>query len=182
MNMLHVALLNETWLYKYDTQARRLFQNIKEEKGICIIRKDRDSREGGIAIAYDSSKITLKKLNLDCLKSKKDFEILAARGKIRGYKEEMNLISCYIPPKLTKAQSLEFLDLFSDTIAEVKQSLEGWIVIGGDWNNRQFDLALDMYPDVKKLATEPTRKDKILDILATNINDYIYKNYSLPPN
>ena len=51
-----------------------------------------------------------KKLNLNSLKNKPKLEIVVARGKLRGYKKEINIFSCYIvPPKLTKAESIDFL-------------------------------------------------------------------------
>ena len=173
MNNLSVSLLNETWLYKSDTQAGHQLKQISQEHGIEVIRKDRDSRGGGVAIAFDSSKISLKKLNLDILKNKKQFEILAARGKIKGYKKEITFFSCYLPPKYPKAESSDMLDTLSEAIAESKKSSEGWIVIGGDWNNRPLSDELVMYPDIQQLKTKPTRKDRILDILAMNCLDSI---------
>lgn len=93
MNDLTTALLNETWLYRSDPQAKKLLQQIAEENNIRVIRKDRDSRGGGVAIAFDTTKISLKKLNLNCLKNKKSFEILAASGKLKNYKKEITLFS-----------------------------------------------------------------------------------------
>ena len=73
MNALSVALLNETWFFKSDPQTRKLLIEIGQENRIEFIRKDRDSRGGGVAIAFDTNKIKLKKLNLNCLKDKKTF-------------------------------------------------------------------------------------------------------------
>ena len=61
MNRLSVVLLNETWLYRNDKQAKHsILQEIKNEAGIEVLRKDRDSREGGVVIAFRSEDITLK--------------------------------------------------------------------------------------------------------------------------
>ena len=70
-NKLSLSLLNETWLYKNDPQAKKLLLDIKQEHGVEFIRRDRDSRGGGVTIAFDSKLISLKKLNLDSLKKKK---------------------------------------------------------------------------------------------------------------
>ena len=150
MNNLTTALLNETWLYRSDPQVKKMLTSVTEEHGIRFIRKDRDSRGGGVAVAYDSSKINLKKLNLNCLKKKNHLEIVVATGKLKNYKKDVTVISCYIPPGLSKNESAEFLDALSDVITEVKKKVEGWIVLGGDWNGRPLDLALDMYPEIKK--------------------------------
>ena len=121
----------------------------------------------------DSNIMSLRKLNLNSLKNKAHLEILAARGRLRNYKKEINVFSCYIPPKLTRQQSTEFLDTLSDAIAECKMSSEGWFVIGGDWNNRSLVDILDVYPDLKRIETPPTRKNNVLDILLSNIGQYV---------
>ena len=85
-----------------------MLREVAEEHEIRFIRKDRDSRGGGVAVAYDSSKISLKKLNLNCLKNKNHLEIVVAIGKLRNYKKDVTVFSCYIPPKLSKNESTEF--------------------------------------------------------------------------
>ena len=166
INKLSVALLNETWFYKSDKQAKHLLQEMKNETGI---RKDRDSRGGGVAIAFNSNQIMLKKLTLKSLKTKPHFEIVAARGKLRGYKKEVNVFSCYLPPKLNRSESTDFLDTLSNAIAEAKTSSDGWFVVGGDWNNRSLTGILDMYPDLTQIKTLPIRKDNILAVSYTHL-------------
>ena len=60
MNDLTLALLNETWLYKSDKQVQKQLKNIKDEFGLDIIRKDRNSRGGGVAVAFNSNELLLK--------------------------------------------------------------------------------------------------------------------------
>ena len=173
INVLSLAILNETWLYRSDPQAKKLLLDLKNEHNIDIIRKDRDSRGGGVAVAFNSKVLSMRKLSLTTLNTKKHFKILATRGKLRGYKTEITVFSCYIPPKLTKNQSVEFLDLLTDAISEAKTTSEGWILIGGDWNNRSLQSLLDLYPDIEMLKTPPTRKDNTLDIVCSNFNNFI---------
>ena len=71
MNKLSFVLLNETWFYKSDPQTKNLLQEINREHGIQFIRKDRDSRGGGVAVAFDSNLMTMKKLNLETLKKER---------------------------------------------------------------------------------------------------------------
>ena len=173
INNLSFALLNETWLYKGDPQAKKLLSDIKIEHNIEIIRRDRDSRGGGVAVAFDSSLMNLRKLDLSALNGKKRFEILAVRGKVKGYKNEITAFSCYLPPKLTRQESADFFDVLTDAIAESRTTSEGWITVGGDWNNRPLAPVLDLFPEIKKLSTPPTRKDRTLDILCNNFNPYV---------
>ena len=62
--------------------------------------------------------------------------------------------------------------MLSNAIAEAKSTNKGWFAIGGDWNNRHISTALEIYPDLKILETPPTRKDRILDKIASNFNDF----------
>ena len=87
MNKNTVALLNETWFKKGDSHLKGILGNIKLEHEISFIRRDRGSRGGGVAIAYDMKKIELKKVHLKSLRGK-DFEIVAAAGKIIGVKND----------------------------------------------------------------------------------------------
>ena len=104
MNKIAVSLLNETWLYKNDSQMKKVLSDMLLEEKIGIIRKDRDSRGGGVAIAYDTTLISLKKMNLDSLKNKKKFEIIAARGNLRNYKKSCLLYTSPSPRDRQKSR------------------------------------------------------------------------------
>lgn len=43
MNKLSVTLLNETWLYKLDKKGKKQLQEMRDEFGFDIIRRDRNS-------------------------------------------------------------------------------------------------------------------------------------------
>ena len=51
---------------------------------------------------------------------------------IRGYKKDVNIFSCYLPPKLSKVESAEFMETLANAIAEAKITSDGWFVVGGD--------------------------------------------------
>ena len=70
------------------------------EKKIVLLRKDRNSRGGGVALAFDSSVASFSKLKLRSLVGSQ-FEILAAAGKIHGFKKKHLVFTCYVPPSFT---------------------------------------------------------------------------------
>ena len=115
---------------------------MKNEYNIELIRKDRDSRGGGVAVVFDNKSTHLKKLDLKSLKAKPQYEILAVRGKVKGYNKDLTVFSCYLPPRLLMKESTEFMDLLTDAISEAKQSSDGWMLVGGDWNGRSLNLSL----------------------------------------
>ena len=65
------------------------------------------------------------------------------------------------------------IERLADAIGEAKSSTDGWILLGGDWNGRSLELILQLYPDIRVVKTEPTRKNKVLDMILTNFDDYI---------
>ena len=94
INVLDIALLNETWLYKSDPHAAKLLNELKNDNGIEFLRKDRNSRGGGVAVAYNTNNVSMKKLSLTSLNSNKQFEILAVRGKIKNCNKDLTVFSC----------------------------------------------------------------------------------------
>ena len=145
MNKTHVAMLTETWCYKSDSQLKKMLIDIEDESDICLLRKDRDSRGGGVAIAYNKSVCSFSKLALNSLKKTK-FEIVAASGKITGIKKEHLIFSCYLPPNYNRSQTDEFFEVLTDAISEARAKFPGvWLTIGGDWNERSLSPIYSNY-------------------------------------
>ena len=141
--------------------------------GIELIRKDRDSRGGGVAIAFDSNKCSFKKLALDSLKRSK-MEIVGAMGKINGVQKGHLAFSCYLPPNYTRDQTISFFDTLVNAISEARSKYPGsWVSIGGDWNERSLSPLAVNFPDLDWTQSPPTRKNKTLDILVTNYRPHI---------
>ena len=57
--------------------------------------------QGGVAVFFDSSKITLKKFPLNALQGNevRNFKILAVKGNIRGIKRELVSVRATCCPK-----------------------------------------------------------------------------------
>ena len=107
-NKTTVALLNETWFQKRDTQLKCLLERVAQESNISIIRRDRNSRGGGVAIALHTEKMELKKVVPVSMRGK-TFEILVAAGKLIGYKEKHVVLSSYLPPNYTRQENNEII-------------------------------------------------------------------------
>ena len=77
-----MAILTETWLYRNNKHVKKELRGIFDQYGLSTLRKDRDSRGGGVAVVYNSRVCELKKLQLKSMKGNSKLEILAAAGKI----------------------------------------------------------------------------------------------------
>ena len=71
------AVLTETWLYKGDKQIKKQLNDIFDEHSLGFIRKDRNSKGGGVAIMFDSKVCELKKLKLKSMRGHSSLEILS---------------------------------------------------------------------------------------------------------
>ena len=85
MNDSTIALLTETWFTKGDKLLKNHLNDIELAKNIKVLRKDRNSRGGGVALAFNAAISNFAKLKLKSLVGCK-FEILAAEGKLHGFK------------------------------------------------------------------------------------------------
>ena len=80
MHKAMIALLTETWFSKGNKKTSHELKVLNQRDDISFIRKDRNTRGGGVALAFDSSRSDFKKLPLNYLKNT-DFEIVVGRGK-----------------------------------------------------------------------------------------------------
>ena len=181
MNKSHVAMLTETWCYKSDSQLKKMLADIEDKSDICLLRKDRDSRGGGVAIAFNKNTCKFSKLALNSLRRTK-FEIVGAAGKINGIKKEHLVFSCYLPKSYNRSQTDEFFEILTDTISEARATHPGaWLTIGGDWNECSFSPIALNFPDLDWIRSGPTRKRKTLDIIVTNYRDLVTKVFTNAP-
>ena len=124
--------MTETWFSRGNKKVSAALNVLSQRDGISFIRRDRNTRGGGVALAYDSNKSEFKKLALKSLKGS-EYEILVGKGKIHGIKKPHLVVACYLPPSYSAKQSREFFDVLTDAISEARtQTPDSWVTIGGD--------------------------------------------------
>ena len=127
--------------------------DLELKNNISIIRRDRNSRGGGVGIAFDKSRSTFAKIKLKSL-VKSGLEILPVSGKVHGFKRVHVIFSCYIPPSYNALDNARFFDKLADAVSEARTKFpEAWITVGGDWNRRDLKPVLDVFPDLKLIAS-----------------------------
>ena len=101
-------------------------------------------------------------------------EVVAAVGKVHNIQIKSVIINAYLPPKLKVHQVAEVMKVVSDAILKAKTEFpDPFIVIGGDFNRKKPNPAIEAYPDLRIVDTRPTRGKATLDLIATNIGDEI---------
>ena len=95
-------------------------------------------------------------------------------GTLHNCSSKLVIISAYIAPKTTVPQSRATLEHINNAILQAKHDMnDPLIIVGGDFNKRDLELAVGDFPDVKIVPTRPTRGNEVLDIVATNFEELV---------
>ena len=94
---IRIALLTETLLTKKHCSAREM-ADLTIGANITFIRRDRNTRGGGVAIAYDPTKIRMNKFSSF---DNNGTEIVCAAGNCLLTKRKIIAISVYLPPSIS---------------------------------------------------------------------------------
>ena len=113
---LHFALLTETWL-THKLCSRRKLEDLTVGGNVSFIRKDRSTRGGGIAIAFNPTKTKLTKFAVP--QNYLNTEVVCTVGSTPLSSRKIALISVYMPPAMKKAD----LDGYIYTLIDLVDSI-----------------------------------------------------------
>ena len=88
------CLITETWI-RSNRDNKKILGDLLDGSHIELIRKDRGSRGGGVAIAYDTRKARFKRYQIQDNR----YEIVCATGKLNNSSRKVALFSVYLPPE-----------------------------------------------------------------------------------
>ena len=120
-------------------------------------------------IAFNRMKMMLKERWI----RRGKFELLCAEGKIAGVPCKVVVLGAYIPPKTRADTAKKIMESIHTAIESAKQDYNDPIlIVGGDFNRFDHDLALGDFPNVVLIPTDPTRGDKRLDLAWSNLEQW----------
>ena len=138
-------------------------------------------RGGGAAIVVQLEDYSLEKIevgnpnNVEAV-----FGLIRPKKTTSGKMKEFIIVSFYSPPKSRK--NTQLLDhLLSNSLYLLSKYPRAGLVIGGDKNNLNISALLDGIPKLKQIVTKPTHKNKILDIILTNMSNLYSEPIITPP-
>ena len=149
-NNLHLAILTETWLTAKACPVR-VMDDLASGSDIKLIRRDRGSRGGGVAVCYNPTKTRLTKFPIECNRNDK-VEIVAATGNCNLSQRKIVAIAVYLAATFavqTRTRRLVTCDIktrFPDAI----------IFTGGDFNKKKLSVFTDAFGDLLPLQAGPT--------------------------
>ena len=144
--------------------------DLKLGHGIGCIHQHRGSNRSGVAIFFNKSRMQLKKFPVKC----NGCEIVVGRSKITDNCRPIFIISCYLPPGMRRAKVSKCLDAIRDTVTKIKiTERDPIIIMAGDINKYDLTPALDDFLDIKCASSPPSRGSERLDLLFTNVDNFI---------
>ena len=163
---LHFAAISETWMCD-STRYKRNAEKLEHKENLCIIKKSRKSRGGGVAIVFNKSKISLKQIKIPG----NAFELVGAVGRTTDDVQKVLVLSVYYPPQMKREEVDRLNECISTTIDNQKGLYPGLqVVLCGDMNNKDVVPILTDHPDLKVLDTPSTGKRETLDLCLNNLS------------
>ena len=164
------AIVTETWLSP--GRQENLTEDLLLGSGIKLWTRSRQPGpsgvyHGGVAIAACNSNTAMKPFNIT---NPGQFEILAVSGKVKNIDRKFFIIAAYIPPNYTVPRAKECLRVIYNSIMDIKRRFtDPYIVVGGDFNQWKVDTALEDFVDLWEIAGGPTRGDRTIDRILSNL-------------
>ena len=172
---LSAAILTETW-FKNGRNLNNELLDLECAEDISIIARNRSSRGGGVAIAYNNISLNMKEYKIPG----NTFEMVCAIGNTSKSQRKIAIVSIYVPPRQRVATTAKLKACLADGINKLKTSFDNPIIlIGGDTNKRSLDKILEDFDDIKIIDAPATRNGAKLDETACNFE--IESCTAMPP-
>ena len=177
-----IAILTEVWEKKENLKHKSKIEELLEMKETKYISTARPGakRGGGAAIAAKESRFNLSKLNIDIPKPLEVVWGLLRPKFPLGDIRKIIICSFYSPPKSRKKSAL--IDHITVTYNKLKTiHPNAAVIIAGDKNDLDVSDVLTINPSLKQTVLKPTRKNKILDIVITDLHRFYQEPIIVQP-
>ena len=184
-NNMHLGLHCEIWENKENVKHANKIEEALEIHGIQYISTPRPDRRGGgaaITLIADSP-FVLTKLNASTFDGEDSLEVcwgLLQHKNPTGHIKSFIVCSFYIPPYSRKKTALiQHISLNYYMFKGLHPNAA--FICGGDKNDLNIQLLLNINPSFRQLVTQPTYRLSVLDVLVTDIGHYYQVPTIRPP-
>ena len=179
-----IAIITETWL-KDGQDLEQNLSDLEHGAGLSLIPLNREPNpatgvaHGGVAVVYRKKVGSFKKIDFP---NPHGYEVLPVVGSIRGSSRKLVVIAAYLPPNYTVPRGAGCLEHIENVLVHVKQRFKDpFIALGGDFNQWSGEDAIAEYPDMREVLVGPTRGDRAIDRLFTNMSRSLITSGTVPP-
>ena len=180
-----IGFLSELWLSQKNPLHQRELDRRLHLEGYEFITNSRAARRGGgVGIVVNLNLgYTAKRLQVNCRVGASSLEVVWALvsppSPVGGVKSFI-CASIYSPPKTRLNDSLiEHIQFNLNSLSA--QYPGAGVFIAGDINNLDCTRLCNTFPDLLNVVASPTRGNKILDFVVTNLHEWYDKAVILPP-
>ena len=179
-----IAIITETW-FRDGGELDQVCSDLELGAGLCSITLNRDPNpttgvaHGGVAIITKKKMGKFKQYNFP---NPDKFEVLPAVGTMSGSSRKFVVVGAYIPPNYPVARGNACVEYLEELIVDIKRKLDDpFIVLGGDFNQWAAHQAIVEFPDLTEVELGPTRGERTIDRLFTNMGRSIETSGTVPP-
>ena len=176
-----LGLHSEVWEKKEKKAHKNKIEEMVQIHGLSYISTPRPGRRGGgSAITCNDNNYIIKEVALD---NPSNLEVTFATLRPKSdLSPKFMIIVCalYSPPRSRKKSLM--VDFIAETYNKLKTKYpSAYFVLGGDINCLKTDLLLSISPAFRQIVLKPTRKDKVLSVIITDLHRYYQEPIILPP-
>ena len=172
-----VCICTETWTHS-NAQTEEFLGDFSSNTNYDILRRDRGSRGGGVAIVFNKKRLTASRVSTP----PSEYEVLAAIIRRTSQRRKILCIAAYIPPNYDAEKTTGCIEYLANVINLLRAKYDSpYIVLGGDFNMKPVHNATKEVTGLKLLDSPPTRGNRALDRLATNFNGLLCETARLDP-
>ena len=167
------SILSEVWEKRENLSHKKRLEEAFEMKDLFYFSTARpgSKRGGGAAIAAKSDRYHVSKLNINIPKPLEVVWGMLRPKIITGSTSKIILCSFYSPPNSKKKKAL--VDHMAITINRLKVlHPKASFIIAGDENNLNEQEIVTICPSFRQLVLKPTRKNKTLTIVVTDLHRF----------
>ena len=180
MNM-QLGLHSEIWEKKQNVRHQSMIEELFEIHGIKYISNPRKKRNGGgAAITLIERDFALTNLDISV---PEQLEVCWGLVKPKKpTKEFKSIIVCafYSPPRSkTKSKLVEHIGV--NFFKQKALHPNSFFVCGGDKNDLNIQLLLDISPTLHQIVTKPTYKNSVLEVIVTDLGHLYHEPIIRPP-
>ena len=164
------AVITETWLSKGSQE--KIAEDLLLGNGTYFMNKGRKPGtngvcHGGVAIAARHSCSDMSEYVLN---NPENFELISACGYVRNVGRKFFIIGAYVPPNYSVPKGKQCLECIYNNVMDIKNKFpDCYLVIAGDFNQWEIGGALADFPDLWEVNAGPTRGDRRIDRVLSNL-------------
>ena len=177
-----LSILSEVWEKKENPEHQETIEEVCEMKDIKYISTARpgSKRGGGCAIVLRGNLFTISKLNISVPKPLEVCWGLMRPTKPLGEITKIFIGSFYCPPNSrSKSRLISHMSTTYHSLKVTHPSAR--TIIAGDKNDLKTSDILAINPNFSQIVDLPTRKDKTIDIVITDMEDLFQRPAIVPP-